>query len=89
MVLTTADTQHLPDLTDLLQDRNAQLIAVEVAQYKNNSINHYAIRYVAGTATIDGIECLIVGTSKTEQGYIVGRELPLLRSLSDYTPLTK
>jgi len=89
MALTTEDTKHLPDLTDLLKDRNARFQIVEIAQYRNDSIHQYTLRYVAGTATIDNTKCLVVGYYKTEQGTIIGKEFPLLRTLSEYTPLTK
>lgn len=89
MSLDNSQIEHLPDLSDKLREYPSKVLAVEIAEWKSLGINQYVVRYVAGRATVSKRDCLIVASSRMEDGSIVGREFPTVDSCADYRVITK
>jgi len=89
MVLTEEQIGHLPDVSNKLGGSYRRLNAVEIAQWRVYEKGQYLLRFVAGKAVVDGINCLIADDSRKEDGSLVRHGIHTIDSLFEYSTILK
>ena len=89
MGLSLGQIGHLPDLSDKLGSSNIKLAVVEIAEWKTSCSGQYLLNYVAGRATLNGRECLISASYRSQDGFIFGSGIHTISTCFDYTVVKK